>query len=89
MGLKLKLKKYKENKTVIRTIFFATIGGKNTESAFPLMCLLDILSVTSIFKLQALKVAHRWRSKALLNIFDNCFQYANDIHGYNTRYASN
>ena len=55
------------------------------------MRLLDIPSVTSIFKLQALKFAHRWHSKALPNIFDNYFQNANhyDIRSYNTRYASN
>lgn len=44
------------------------------------MNLFDILSATSIFKLQALKFAHRWHSKAMPNIFDNYFQYANDIH---------
>ena len=53
------------------------------------MNLLEILSVTSIFKMQALKFAHRWHNKALPNIFDNYFQYANDIHSYNTRYATN
>ena len=53
------------------------------------MNLIDILTVTSIFKLQALKFAHRWHSKALPNIFENYFQYANDIHSHNTRYASN
>ena len=37
----------------MRTIFFATSHGKNTESALPLMNLLDILSVTSIFKVVA------------------------------------
>ena len=36
-----------------------------------------------------LKFAHRWHNKALPNIFDNYFQYANDIHSYNTRYATN
>ena len=51
--------------------------------------LIDILTVTSIFKLQALKFTHRWQSKALPNIFENYFQYANDIHSQNTRYASN
>ena len=75
--------------TVIRTIFFATTRGKNTESVFPLMNLIDIRTVTSIFKLQALKFAHRWHSKALPNIFENYFQYANDIHSHNTRYARN
>ena len=54
------------------------------------MNLLDIPSVTSIFRSKALKFAHLWHSKALPNIFDNYFQYANDNHSYNhTRYASN
>ena len=53
------------------------------------MNLIDILTVTSIFKLQALKFAHRWHSKALPNIFENYFQYATYIHSHNTRYASN
>ena len=78
VGLKLKAKKHKQN-TVIRTIFFATTRGKDTESTFPFVNFLNILSVTSIFKLQALKVAHRWHSKALSNIFDNYFQYPSDI----------
>ena len=89
-GFKTQIKKVQtKQNTVIRTIFFATTRGKDTESAFPFMNLLDILSVTSIFKLQALKFEHRWHSKALPNIFDNHFQYASDIHSYNTRYASN
>ena len=75
---------------IIRTIFFATNFGKDTESVFPLMNLLDIiLSVTSILKLQALKFAHGWHSKALPNIFDNHFQYPSDIHSYDTGYTSN
>ena len=88
-GAKTQIKKVQtKQNTVIRTIFFATTRGKNTENAFPLMNLIDILTVTSIFKLQALKFAHRWLSKALPNIFENYFQYANDIHSRNTRYAS-
>lgn len=79
MSLKLKLKEHKQNKTVIRTVFVVTTHGKDTESAFPLMNLLDILSVTSIFKLQALKFAHRWHGKALPNISDNYFQCARAI----------
>ena len=50
------------------------------------MNLLDILSVTSILKLQALKFAHRWHSKALPNIFHTYFQHPSDIHGYDTGY---
>ena len=89
-GSRTQIKKVQtKQNTVIRTIFFATSHGKNTESALPLMNLLDILSVTSIFKMQALKFAHRWHNKALPNIFDNYFQYANDIHSYNRRYPTN
>jgi len=89
-GFKVQLKKVQtEQHTVIITIFFATNFGKDTESAFPLMNLLNILSVTSILKLQALKFAHHWRSKALPNIFYNYFQYASDIHSYDTGYACN
>ena len=89
VGLKLKLKMYKQNKTVKRTTFFVTTRGKNIESAFHSLNLLDILSVSSIFKLQALKFAHRLHSKALPNIFYSYFEYANDIYSYNTRYATN
>ena len=53
------------------------------------MNLIDILTVTSIFKLQALKFAHRWHSKHYQTSFENYFQYANDIHSHDTRYASN
>ena len=89
-GVKTQIKQVQtKQNTVIRTIFFATTRGKNTENAFPLMNLIDILTVTSIFKLQALKFVHRWHSKALPNIFENYFQYANDIHSHNARYASN
>ena len=60
-GSKTQIKKVQTKQNiVIRTIFFATSHGKNTESALPLLNLLDILSVTSIFKMQALKFAHRW-----------------------------
>ena len=87
-GSRTQIKKVQtKQNTILRTIFFATSHGKNTECALPLMNLLDILSVTSIFKMQALKFAHRWHNKALPNIFDNYFQYASDIHSYNTRYA--
>ena len=89
-GFKTQIKKVQTKKiTVIRTIFLRHYWWKGTESSFPLVNLLDTLSVTSIFMLQALKFAHRWQSKALPNIFDNYYQYANDIHSYNTRYASN
>ena len=73
-GFKVQLKKVQtEQHTVLITIFFATNFGKDTESAFPLMNLLNILSVTSILKLQALKFAHHWHIKALPNIFITIF----------------
>ena len=75
-GSRTQIKKVQtKQNTVVRTIFFATSHGKNTESALPLMNLHEILSVTSILKMQALKFAHGWHDKALPNIFDNYFQY--------------
>ena len=73
---------------IARTIFFATLYGKDTESALPLLNLLDILTIENTFKFQALKFIHNWHIKKLPYIFTNSFTYAKDIHSYNTRYAS-
>ena len=73
---------------IARTIFFATLYGKDTESALPLLNLLDILTIENTFKFQALKFIHNWHIKKLPSIFTNSFTYAKDIHSYNTRYAS-
>ena len=74
---------------VIRLIFFATSYGKETESAKPLLNLLDILTVHNVYVLHALKFTHPWHKGLLPNIFQNIFKYANTVHNYNTRYAAN
>ena len=58
---------------IIRVLFFATLNGKCTESALPLMNLLDILPVENIFRLQLLKFSHQWHKKQLPSIFDEFF----------------
>ena len=73
--------------TVIRVMFFAVTHGKNTESALPLMNLLNILSVKSVHQLQTLKFAFCWHKKELPKIFQDYFQYADQVHNYNTRYS--
>ena len=73
---------------IARTIFFATLYGKDTESALPLLNLLDILTIENTFKFQAFKFIRNWHIKKLPPIFTNSFTYAKDIHSYNTRYAS-
>ena len=73
---------------IIRVIFFATLYGKCTESALPLMNLLDILTVENIFRLQLLKFSHQWHKKQLPSIFDEYFHYASDVHSYHTRNAT-
>ena len=56
-GSKTQIKKVQTKQNiVIRTIFFATSHGKNTESALPLLNLLDILSVTSILRCKHLNL---------------------------------
>ena len=58
------------------------------QRALPLLNLLDLLTVTNIYKLQLLNFTHQWHSKKLPNIFNQHFRYASEVHTYNTRYAS-
>ena len=74
---------------IIRIIFFATLYGKDTESALPLINLLDLLTVDNIFKFQSLKFIHQWSTNQLPSIFDKYFNLAKNKHSYNTRYVSN
>jgi hypothetical protein len=69
---------------VIRLIFFATLYGKDTASAKPLMDLFDILTVHNVYLLHVLKFMHLWHNGMLPSIFDTMFKYAGNIHGYNT-----
>ena len=72
----------------IRLIFFARTLGKSTESALPLLNLLDVLTVNNIYRLHILKFTHLWHKGLLPVLFQSYFQYASSIHGYETRYAS-
>ena len=72
---------------VIRLIFFATLYGRETDSAMPLLNLLNLLSVHNIFRFQALKFMHEWHCGNVPRTFDGMFEYASNIHNYNTRYA--
>ena len=69
-------------------MFFATLYGKNTESAQPLLNLLNLLTVEKVFKLILLYFSYKWHKKQLPGIFDQYFRYASEIHTYNTRYSS-
>ena len=58
------------------------------QSAKPLLNLLDILTVDNIYRLEILKFWHSWHNDLLPEVFDTVFQYARNIHRYNTRYAA-
>ena len=73
---------------VARLIFFANIRGKDNESALPLLNLLDMLTVYNIYSLHILKFSHLWHKGLLPDVFCNTFQYASEVHSYNTRYAT-
>ena len=62
--------------------------GKHTETALPLLNLLDILTVNNVYSQYAQKFTYLWHKGLLPNIFNNFFQYASNIHSHNTRYAS-
>ena len=51
---------------VIRLMFFATLYGKNTDSALPLLNLLDLLTVENIFIFCLLQFSHQWHKKSSL-----------------------
>ena len=72
----------------MRLIFFARTFGRETESAKPLLNLLDLLTVDNIYLLEILKFSHSWHNGRLPEGFDNTFQYARNIHRYNTRYTA-
>ena len=54
---------------VARLIFFANTRGKDTESALPLLNLLDILTVHNVYSLHLLKFAHLWHKGLLPDVF--------------------
>ena len=72
----------------VRLIFFARAFGRETESAKPLLNLRDLLTVDNIYRLEVLKFSHSWHNGLLPEVFDNTFQYARNIHRYDTRYSA-
>ena len=72
----------------VRIMLFATLYGIHTESALPLLNLLELLTVENIFKLKLLCFTYKWHTKELPNIFAQHFRYASEVHTHNTRYAS-
>lgn len=73
---------------IIRIIFFATLYGKYTDSAKPLINLLNIHTVQNVYRLHILKFVHKWHKGLLPNTFNNIFTQAKNVHAYNTRYAT-
>ena len=73
----------------IRLIFFARTFGEQTDSALPLLNLLELLTVNNVYRLQALKFTHLWHKNLLPNVLCDFFQYPSVLHAYNTRYAAN
>ena len=67
----------------------SNIHGENTESAKPLLNLLNLLTVENIFRLKLLYYSYKCHKKQLPDIFDQYFRYAIKIHStYNTRSSS-
>ena len=71
----------------MRLIFYARMFGRETECQ-TLVKLIDILT-DNIYHLEILKFSHPWHND-LPEVFDTTciFQYARNIHRYNTRYAA-
>jgi len=73
---------------IVKLKFFAKTIGSETAKAKPLLNLLGLLTVNNIYRLQVLKFLQSWHKGLVPEVFENTFQYANNIHIYNTRYAA-
>ena len=82
------LQKVQVKQNHVARLIFANIRGKDTESALPLLNLLDMLTVYNIYSLHVLKFAHLWHKGLLPDVFRNTFQYAGEVHNNNTIYAT-
>ena len=82
--------KYKLSRiiSVIRVILFVTLSGKNTDSALPLLNIFKMLTVANVYRLDALKFVYAWHKGVLPEFLNHFFQYASNVHNYNTRYAA-
>ena len=58
------------------------------ESVKPLLNSLDLLIVDNIYRLEVLKISHSCHNGLLPEISENAFQYARNIHRYNTTYSA-
>ena len=72
----------------IRLTFFARAFGEQTDSAVPLINLLEILTVNNVYRLHTLRFTRLWHKNLLPNVFHDFFQFASSLHKYNTRYAA-
>ena len=72
----------------IRQIFFARAFGEKTDSAVPLINLLELLKVNNVCHLHALRFTQLWYRNLLPNIFHDFIQEASSLHTYNARYTA-
>ena len=54
----------------------------------PLLNILEMLMVANVYHLHALKFSHAWHKGVFPELFNHFFQYASNVHNYNTRYAA-
>ena len=60
-------------------MFFATLSSKNTGSALSLRIILEILTVSNVYRLHALKFVHAWHKGILPELINHFVQYASNI----------
>ena len=85
---KIEAKQNHSARLIFFFISFATTYGEHTESKLPLLNLLDVLTIHNVYRFQILKFTYLWQKRLLPKLFSNYFQYASNVHKYNTRCAS-
>jgi len=70
------VKRTSSTSTIWNKKFFARTFGEQTDSAFPLRNLLELLTVNNVYRFQALKYTHLWHKNLLPNVFFAMFSIA-------------
>ena len=79
-----------KSKKILYLGFRATLNFQTFKAVLNLKNFKTLPKVVSHIeiRLEVLKFSHSWHNGLLPEVFDNTFQYARNIHRYNTRYSA-
>ena len=64
----------------MRLTYFVRAYGEQTDSTIPLINLLELLTVSNVYHVHALRFTHLWHKNPIPNVFQDFFQCASSLH---------